>query len=450
MILGAGLTGLSVAYHLEQNGFYDFKIFEKENTSGGLLRSFYPNGFTFDFTGHLLHINNDYFRNFLNKIAGIQNFDLVYRNSCIHFDNKLIPYPFQMNLGNLAEEQIIDSVYGFINRKKHIRKPKSFYEWVLKYFGSGIGKHFFFPYNQKLLSYDTKKITASWTGRFVPQTNLKTILSCALNKTTNGHIGYNSSFYYPKKEGIYYLIKQLEKNIKSKINTNYKAINIDLKNKVILFENGHKEKFKKLITTMPLDLLLKTITESSSTNLSKCADNLLCNSVLNFNLGFDVKNLTNKHWMYFPQKNTPFYRVGFWHNINKNSAPKNNSAIYGEFSYLSNKTSNKKITNITEKSINKTLEVLKLTNSNINTKKILNLPHAYVIYNFWREKNLTKLLKKLNDLSIYSIGRYGEWKYSSMQEAVLDGKKCAESILKKENLQLKTPKGRFESNEASI
>ncbi|MCK4499613.1 hypothetical protein KAU11_03900, partial [Candidatus Babeliales bacterium] len=170
----------------------------------------------------------------------------------------------------------------------------------------------------------------------------------------------------------------------------------------------------------------------------------------NFNLGFDVKNISNKHWMYFPQNNTPFYRVGFWHNINKNSTPKNNSAIYGEFSYLSNKTSNKKITNITDKSINKTLEVLKLTNSNINTKKILNLPHAYVIYNFWREKNLTKLLKKLNDKSIYSIGRYGEWKYSSMQEAVLDGKKCAESILKEKGLQLKTPKGRFESNEASI
>ena len=29
-----------------------------------------------------------------------------------------------------------------------------------------------------------------------------------------------------------------------------------------------------------------------------------------------------------------------------------------------------------------------------------------------------------------SIGRYGAWKYSSMQEAVLDGKTAAENLLK--------------------
>ena len=39
VILGAGLTGLSTAYHLEQNNFFDFTIFEKEGTHGGLCRS---------------------------------------------------------------------------------------------------------------------------------------------------------------------------------------------------------------------------------------------------------------------------------------------------------------------------------------------------------------------------------------------------------------------------
>ena len=30
IIIGAGLTGLSTAYHLEQAGYYDFQIFEKD------------------------------------------------------------------------------------------------------------------------------------------------------------------------------------------------------------------------------------------------------------------------------------------------------------------------------------------------------------------------------------------------------------------------------------
>ena len=65
---------------------------------------------------------------------------------------------------------------------------------------------------------------------------------------------------------------------------------------------------------------------------------------------------------------------------------------------------------------------------NVVTKKTLRLPHAYVIFDAWREKNLSKLHKRLNEFAIHSIGRFGEWKYSSMQEAVLDGKCMAEAL----------------------
>ena len=429
VILGAGLTGLCVALHLEEKGFYDFKIFEKENSVGGLLRSFYHDGFTFDFTGHLLHTNNDYFYNFLEKIAGINNFNPLTRKSFIHLNNKIIPYPFQINLGNLDPEITIDSILGFIDRKKNIKKPKSYYEWVLKYFGSGMGKHFFFPYNQKLLCYDTKKITSSWTGRFIPQTNLKTILRNTLNKSSESNIGYNRHFYYPKNGGIIYLIDQITKKLKSKIHTNYTAEKIDTKNKTVYFQNGHKEKYNTLVNTTPLNSFLNSFEQNSSTNLKRTADKLLCNSLFNFNVGFDVANLTDKHWIYFPETKYPFYRIGFWHNICPTSVPKNCSAIYGELSYLPGTKTEKQVYNLAEKSIKSATKVLGLNNSNIITQKNLHIPHAYVIYNFWREKNLKKLLAQLEKISIYSTGRYGEWKYSSMQEAVLDGKKTSENLL---------------------
>ncbi|MBD3231938.1 NAD(P)-binding protein [Candidatus Dependentiae bacterium] len=438
IILGAGLTGLSVAYHLEQKKIYDFEIFEKESIPGGLLRSFYKNGFIFDFTGHLLHINNDYFYNFINQIANIENFDLISRNSYIQFDGKFIPYPFQMNLGHICKDKIVDSIYGFINRKKYIKNPNNFHEWVLKHFGSGMGKYFFFPYNKKLLCYNTKKITASWTNRFVPKTNLKTILNCAVDKNIQQSVGYNNFFYYPKKDGIFFLIKQLGKKLQNKINLNHKMVKIDSRNKIIHFENGIQKNFKILISTIPLDTFLKNLKEDASNNLSKNYNKLLCNSVVNFNLGFNVHNLTNKHWIYFPQKNVPFYRIGFWHNICKNSTPKNKTAIYGELSYLQQKTSNEKLENLKNNSIEKILNILKLKHTNIITQKTLLLKHAYVIYDFWREKNLNKIHKALNNQSIYSIGRYGEWKYSSMQEAVLDGKKYADIISSKLTQNLNT------------
>lgn len=429
VILGAGLTGLGVAYHLEQKGFSDFKIFEKEETAGGLLRSFNQDGFTFDFTGHLLHINNNYFYDFISNIANFNDFDYVTRNTAINIQDQLSDYPIQANLSKLTSKIKIDSIYGFVNRKKNIKNPKNYYEWVLKYFGPGLGKHFFFPYNKKILAYDLKKITASWTGRFIPSTDLKQMLNSALDNKTLSDIGYNSKFYYPQLGGIEYLIRQIIKQLRCNINTNHSAEIIDIKNKRIHFANGHIEKFKYLITTLPLDIFLNQIYEPASLNLSKNSKNLICNSVINFNIGINKNNISKKHWVYYPEKKYPFYRIGFWNNINKNSVPIGHSAIYGETSYLEHNKTKKQIENLTNKSIKSFLKQFDLNESEISTKKILHIPRAYVIYNFWREKNLKKLLKRLKELSIFSIGRYGEWKYSSMQEAIIDSKATSDKLL---------------------
>ena len=52
LIVGAGLAGLSTAYHLRG---VPYKILEREREVGGLCRSYVKDGFTFDYTGHLLH-----------------------------------------------------------------------------------------------------------------------------------------------------------------------------------------------------------------------------------------------------------------------------------------------------------------------------------------------------------------------------------------------------------
>jgi protoporphyrinogen oxidase len=457
VILGAGLSGLSAAYHLEKNNFFDYKIFEKESIPGGLLRSTKHEGFTFDFTGHLLHISDDYFKNFLQTIAPENSFNKLTRKAFIHSHNIYTPYPFQMNLNGLPNNVIKECIKGFVERPQssssltRLRQtrynfipsackasvsrdgmkttPKNFYDWVLKYFGKGIGKHFLFPYNSKLLSVNLKDVHHSWTGRFVPKINLNDILEGALQKRSFHSVGYNHTFFYPKTNGIQYLIDCITKNIKTKINTDFAAKTIDTKNKCVIFENGHIEKFDILITTLPLNDLLNKLKTPTNNILKQSADKLLCNSVVNFNLGLNIKNLTDKHWVYTPEKKYPFYRFGFWNNFSQNMTPKNCSALYGEFSYIPGLKSRKQILNTTKKSIEQTCSILGISNKNIVAKKILPIPRAYVIYNKWREKYLPKIHKQLNGMEIYSIGRYGAWKYSSMQEAVIDGKEISENIL---------------------
>lgn len=425
VIIGAGLTGLSVAYHLEQHGFFDYTIYEKESEVGGLCRSVQHEGYTFDYTGHLIHISNDHFKQLLTDIGFLNECAYIPRNAQVYSHNTYTSYPFQSNLYGLPSSVVAECIEGFITRKKNFRKPTNLHQWILKYFGKGIGKHFLFPYNEKILSYNIKAVDPAWTGRFVPSTSLHSIIEGALYKRDRDGAGYNSYFYYPKQGGISRFPQLLGQCLKKPIVKNHEVTSVDLKRKKIQFLNGTSTQYDYLITSMPLAHFLTTMRESTSTTFSSAASYLHCNSVLNINIGIKKPQVSDFHWLYFPEKKFPFYRVGCWTNFTKSAAPHNHSSLYCELSYMPGTLSSSTLTKRVNRSIDLLSKLFSFSHHDIDTIKNLTLEHAYVIYTQGRKKKLSKLLEELKTHSIVSAGRFGEWKYSSMQEAILDGKKVA-------------------------
>ncbi len=98
-ILGAGLTGLSAAWHLQKRGI-DCQIFEKEPEVGGLCRSKKIGGFTFDCDGHLLHFKHRYTLNLIKNLLK-NNLTEHQRNAWIYAFDTYVHYPFQANLYGL-------------------------------------------------------------------------------------------------------------------------------------------------------------------------------------------------------------------------------------------------------------------------------------------------------------------------------------------------------------
>ena len=58
----------------------------------------------------------------------------------------------------------------------------------------------------------------------------------------------------------------------------------------------------------------------------------------------------------------------------------------------------------------------------------IEIKHAYVIFDKFREKILPEIFSYLEKNSIFSVGRYGSWTYASMEDAILKGKEIAEMI----------------------
>jgi protoporphyrinogen oxidase len=425
IIIGAGLSGLSAAYHLEKKGFHDYLIVEKEAHPGGLCRSIKHGEFIFDFTGHLLHSNNPYFSSLLVQLLG-DNVNTIMRRSFIYSHKIYTPYPYQVNLHGLPLKTILDCIEGFVKRKVSKKNPKLFTEWVLKNFGRGFAYSFFFPYQRKLLQYDVRKLSASWIGRFVPQTSLRQMLAGALHNNEE-NIGYNATFLYPRRGGIQYMSDQFVKKLDTQVITNCSVSTIDLKKRIITFKNGESISFDLIINTMPLDELLLCFDGCSSTNLVQSANKLLCTSVICLNLGIKRSSFSDKQWIYYPEKQYPFYRLGFYNTFSPALVPDGCSSMYVECSYRNK--SGRSIKNIVQAARAEVKKLFNLSEDEIVVENILLMPHAYVIYDFWREQNLAKLLARLEQEGIYSIGRYGAWKYASMQEAVLDGRNVAHKII---------------------
>jgi protoporphyrinogen oxidase len=431
LILGAGLAGLSAAYHLKDE---DYRIFEKEHEVGGLCRSYQVKGFTFDYTGHLLHFKKPEMRKWVEEIL---EDNIVYhdRKAFIYSNQVFTDYPFQANLYGLPKEVIKECLTGFIEAYYQDQKKagtsivpyRNFEEWIVKTLGEGIANHFMIPFNEKLWKRSLKEMTAEWTSWLVPRPKLEDVINGALG-IVNKPMGYNPSFLYPRQGGIQSLANRLSRHIHN-IHLNEEVVEIDIKKKEVAFSSGKKVGYEHLISTLPLNVSVsrcKGLPAQTKEKIKK----LEYISVQVINLGVEKKNLSDKHWIYFPENRFPFYRVGFPSNLSPFMAPEGTTSLSIEVSSLPDRGMNKK------ELLHQVKEGLfdsgfLSSSAPIVVEDVRMIPHAYVIFNHDYSRIVPNLRSALRKHGIYTIGRYGSWEHTSMEDALSQGKEIAQHLCKK-------------------
>lgn len=416
VILGAGLAGLSAAYHLKG----EYEIFEKDSRVGGLARSERIDGFTFDYTGHLLFLKSPYTKKLIEKLLG-DNLKIQRRNSWVYSNGRYTPYPFQANLYGLPKGVIKDCLLGLIEAKQARKSSANFEEWVYSNFGKGFAKHFFTPYNQKLWLTKLGDLSHRWAERFIPKPTIGQVLDGALG-VSKQDFGYNIQFYYPLRGGIEVLPKSFLPHIKP-VNLNCQAVKISAAKKLVGFDNGQEILYDRLISTLPLPELIKLL-DRVPDGVRGATDNLRYVSVLNINLGIDRANISDRHWIYFPEVDFIFYRVGFTSNFSPRMAQEGKSSIYTEISYSPKEPVDR------DKALARVIKDLieaRIIDSarGISVRQVLDLKYAYVIMDHNHEEALRIIQKFLRTNNIHSIGRYGGWDYLSMEDSILVARQAA-------------------------
>ena len=288
LILGAGLSGLSAAWHLKDKRF-DSLVIEKEDEVGGLCRSKKAGGFTFDYDGHLLHFRHHYVFGLVRALLK-DNLRKHDRSAWVYSHNRYLPYPFQANLHGLPSGVVKECLLGLMSasRNGRLKKSGNFLEWIINAFGKGIARNFMIPYNSKFWTLPPQSLNCEWLDGFVPVPSFSQIIEGTLERS-RCKFGYNAQFWYPKKGGIGQLSQAFASTLKN-ILTNSCVTEINLVKKEIMLGQREKIKYDYLIYTLPLPeiaYLMKGLPRESVVLAKK----LRWNSILNVNLGVARKDI---------------------------------------------------------------------------------------------------------------------------------------------------------------
>ncbi len=428
LILGGGLAGLSAAYHLGERGVRSRLVVEAKADVGGTAGSVTTGKFTFDYTGHLLHLHDPYGQALILDLLK-DNHAAHERKAWIYSQKVFTRYPFQANTKGLPAKTVIECVAGFletVHRPRPLDRDIDFLSWSRATFGDGITRRFMRPYNEKLWRLPLSKLTTEWQGRFVPKPSASEVVYGALTENS-ALFGYNASFRYPVRGGIQSLPDALAGRLEpGVVRTESPVTAVDLREKVAQVQGLGEVHYEKLVNTLPLNVFLDLATPLPA-DVKAARGDLRWNTVWNLNVGIDRPAPADKHWIYYPEKRFPFYRVGYSSNFSANLAPEGHAALYLEAtrpggSYLDrDKLEAAMIKGLREAGLLR-------RSDEISARIWMPVPVGYVVYDRARTPAVNAIFRHFAALGVESIGRYGGWKYSFMEETILDGKRCADRL----------------------
>lgn len=412
LIVGGGASGLTFANFIKSD---DYIVLEKEAELGGYCRTIYSKDYIWDYAGHFFHFANDAIKSFFEQRIDQDN--LVYRKkeTRIFYGDRVIDFPFQTNIHQLPQQEFIDCLYDLYFREEK-EAYSSFLEMLYGKFGKSITEKFLKPYNEKLYACDLNMLDQDAMGRFFPYANLDQIIRNFKQEYAGS---YNSSFLYPKK-GAKIFIDALAADIPEKnVSLNEFVISIDTNNKIAT-TNKRTIRYDYLVNSMPFDRLLKA---TEIEHYAEAARNLSYNKVLVFNLGFDKKSAFNDiHWAYFPEAKYNFYRVGFYDNI----LGSDKLSMYVEIGYAKDDPID------VESQLIETLGSLKLAgiidDHVLQAHCAIVMDPAYVHVDSRLNDLKRSIMQELSEKNIFSIGRYGDWKYCSIEDSMLDAVNLASKL----------------------
>lgn len=297
----------------------------------------------------------------------------------------------------------------------------------------------------------------AWLGERVAAPNVKAVTTNIILNKVAGNWGPNATFRFPARGGtggIWIAVANTLPEEKKRFGKKGEVTKVNANNKTVTLADGTTIGYQRLISTMPVDYLVKQIGDQELIEASK---DLFYSSTHVIGVGIRgerPERIGDKCWLYFPEDNCPFYRATIFSNYSPYNQPDKSKklptlrladgskpantepregpywSIMLEVSESSMKPVN--VETILEESIQGLVntEMLKPTDEIVSTYH-RRFDHGYPTPTLEREGALTKILPKLQEKDIWSRGRFGSWRYEvgNQDHSFMLGVEAVDNIL---------------------
>lgn len=407
IIIGAGATGL--AYASMTNNPYI--VLEADNEIGGYCKTIKQDGFVWDYSGHFFHFRRPEMETYICEFMSEKPMKCR-KHTQIKYGASYVDFPFQKNIHQLPKEELIECLYDLFNN--NYSDYHTFKEMLYCKFGKGIAEKFLIPYNEKLYAIDLNKLDCDAMGRFFPYADKEEIIR---NFRNDNNVSYNDYFTYPKGGAIEYINSLAQRVETSNVHLGESVISIDLHNKTVCTQKKVYH-YDNLISTIPFTKLMELCGIDYDNTIYSW------NKVLVFNLGFDKKGNDGKNnWVYFPNKQLSFYRIGYYDNIFSDDR----MSLYVELGFSKDDGIDVEFWKDRVLSDLKKAGIMSEGQSLISEHHVVMDP-AYVHITSQSIADVNSKKQLLAETDVYSIGRYGCWTYCSIEDGMNEAQYLAEKL----------------------